>query len=345
MIVEALSEVRTATGNTKLGNDIHQISTKHCITFWMHSVDKQNSQSETRDEGGRKDYGHLGMHKYNLLELEDALRAFQNLGKDQKDEYLHQRAEINLLIGRSAEALSLAEKGLRLYQSSAAWYDLAFCAAISNKEYDIAAKYIHGMVAMFDSDAPFKNSVVSAWDALHLIFIVCFTTMTCEDTRKFVDLIPTKTSYEIGEFLEIANLFASRNFVEFLSHMEIIKNVLDMSIYTCNIVEDAMKRIVENIMSNIVRPYSKISFEVIARNMPGVMPSEMIPVLLRKLIRRGDVKGKIDLIDNVFIGTSESEQSRELEELFMKTLVIKQSFEQALWREDYKSYYKQVQKK
>ncbi|OHS94904.1 hypothetical protein TRFO_10854 [Tritrichomonas foetus] len=338
MLLDNLEIIRKDTGNAELGNVIDDVSSRKTksITFGHQSKTKSQSKSKFSESHADRDPFTQGVKKnseqraitlFNSLFLEDSLNAFEKAKKDLdiRNKYYEQRAEINLVLGRYREAIALASK-CRLY-------DMAFVAAIAAGELDYAQMLVACNLRAIESQKPDKDVVATTFEMIHLLLFICFAKSTSKETEAIARQIFNNTNYELTFLKEMTELFINRQFYEFIQKLGELKDIFDLSIYTSPSSLHLISAIKANIVANEVEPYASLSFDEL-NNKLGLSNDE-IASILRTLIREGRVNGKIDLINNVYIGGVADLQGRQMDDLINRTVLVRQNFQLNLWKQEY----------
>lgn len=273
----------------------------------------------------------LAHGKLKALRLEDALIAFDEAIKEQKnsshpEKFYRQRAEINLIQERYAEAYSLAVKG--------GLKEHAFLAAVSKGDFEDAAGYLPHIVGCLRSGAFEKNSLVSSFEAIHLIIFICFATKSSEETEYFISQIEGATNYDMKSLYDIARLFTGHKASEFLGYLDgTLMNMWKLSIYTYGCRNSLKNAVVQNVVVNQATVYSRISIDVLAKEVS--LPVTEVRKTLLKAISSGKLSGLIDYDDDDYIGCEREDEHRKMEEMLTKAIIVKENFQHLMWKKGY----------
>lgn len=330
MLKDTLTQIAKETGNTAITDCMTRIggNPRASINFGNKRI--ENGTAETEDSHVKVDYAGQALGKFRSLCLESALADFNAAKREQKSTshpecFYHQRAEINLVQGRYAEALSLALKGN--------WKEMIFVAAIANKDFEIASDYLTNMIGSLRAGIFDKGSIVSSFEIIHLIMFLCFATKSCEETEDFLANVRSATNYDMGSLYDIAELFTTRKLAQFLARMDDLAKMWGYSIYTCHVVDELKKAIIQNVVVNQVKAYSRVSLSVLDAELRFSAAS--LKMVLVKAIRDGKLSGRIDFKGNEFIGSDSDLENLKNERILTRAVVIKEKFENTLWKKSY----------
>ena len=299
-------------------------------------------------KGDLEKYEKSGFRKTNdisdkKMNIEKALKARSNycfkdaikyykLAKTPENKFFYERAYSYLIIGNYAEALSLATKGML--------FVMQFVMAMGCGEFDIAKSLIRIMLDEI-SKSPVRADeikdqpvIITNFELAHLIMYCCFATETSKGTQSVFKSLKEKVIglLELTILSDISELFINRNFSVFLSKLDALKRFIKNSIYTKPSSKALISRIEQNVIANEIEPYGKISFATIGENL-GI-PVEKVSYNILKVVRSGS-NGKVDLVNNVYIGGAVNQEERNLENMLNRSILIRQNFQLNLWKAEY----------
>jgi hypothetical protein len=289
----------------------------------------------------KPDYIQRALSCYRSLRLEEALKYFERAKREQRtsrtsqaEAFYKQRAEINLVLGGrqcSLEALSLAQKG--------GLNELAFLASIATGNFETAVQYIPDMMTLaLQPRNDRQGSAVSQYELCHLIIFMAFSGMKCADTNRIADRILEVRTHNLTHLTPYTSTFCARKFANLIGKEKDLMKMFELSIYTGPVAQQLMEAIRLNVVANYVQPFARIALKTIATDC-GMTQDRILAYVIRG-IRHGKINGKVDLVDNVFLGSGDGVEERKLRGLFESIVVIREKFNNSLWRAGYKQQMK-----
>jgi hypothetical protein len=235
--------------------------------------------------------------------------------------FYRQRGEIALVLGNYPEALSLGRK--------AGDRELFFASAVSLGEFDLASTKCTDLLAEALTERPKNTSLISSFELAHLIIYVGFATMTCDMVGRLADQLFDRSKFELGELFDITGIFVRREFHDFINALPVLEAHFMDSLFVGPVHESLITAIKMNVLVNLVKPHARIRFEAIQHEL--TLERKDVVEILRKKIREGKVRGKLDLVENEFLGGDEGMEGREMRELFERAMIVKESFAVSQW--------------
>jgi hypothetical protein len=290
------------------------------------SVGAESSTGDGRRLDGpqpRPDHLQIARDLFKTLQLEDSLASFIAAKRiSHGDSYLKPRVELNLALERYDEALSLALKA-RLPPE-------IFFSAIAAGEYELAAGQLSYISAHLQDQG---LHLASVYERLHLLMYVSFATGTSADTASLLARVRNASNFDLTALIGLSELFVKRNFAEFLSQWRQWSKEVDTSMYASASKDKLRTAIENNIVANIARPYSKISFASIASL--SKLSVDDVETRLKVGIRAGKILGKLDMIAKNYVGDPAAIVDRDLVLKFERIVAIREKYETLLWAKPY----------
>lgn len=323
MLTIALERIIEQSGNESLRKALNNAKNgSGDISFGKSEKNKQNRTLNASD-------------LYQSLYLEDALKAFSKSIAEirQRSGYVNptakmywERTEINLILGNYAEALSLAQKGKIS--------DMAFVAAISNGDFEIAKDYLEANIQNVISGQQSRNTIVTKYELIHLIVFVLFATSSTTETKRLTDKMFAKTDFTVSELKGWINDFCQRDFTKFLKNLPAMKKIFNFSIYTCPVVEQLTNAIIQNTVLLYLYPLARAPINSLCADLSISTPNAVN--FIQNSIRNGKLKGKLDLTTNTYNGTIIiNNDNDEMKQNFNQLLLIRKNFDINLWIREY----------
>lgn len=344
MLIESLDSVASETNNETVRRAIGNAKQgSGDITFGQHTKNKANKISKDIQDNHRmtvggessKDHKQAGINQYQSLYLEDALKSFSKSFDDIRqrnghistaDKMYGVRTEINLVLGNYAEALSLAQKG-RLD-------DMAFIAAISNGDFDIAKQYIKANIFKIKKNAQERNLIATTYEILYLIIFVLFATSTASETKELTDELFQSTTYVLEEIKPYLNSFCQRNYKSFLERLPELRKTFQFSIYTSPVVDKLTNAIIQNVVSLHLFPLARAPINLLCSEYN--LSTQDAIAFIQDSIRKGKLNGKLDFVTNTYIGSLVlDEEHNGMKKYTNQMMQIRRDFQLNLWIKEY----------
>jgi hypothetical protein len=264
---------------------------------------------------------HIARDHFKNLQVAESLNYFMVAKRAQRgcshpDSFLKPRIELNIALENYDEALSLAIKS-RLPQE-------IFVCAIALGDYELAAGQLDHISSHLQD-----QGLVSMYEQLHLVMYVSFATGSSSDAARILGRVKTASNFDLTQLIGISELFVTRNFEEFVSQWRQWGKEIDTSMYASASKDKLRVAIENNVVANIARPYSKISFGSIASM--AEISLEEVEVKLKIGIRAGKILGKLDMVSRNYVGEPEMAVERDLRLKFERIVSIREKYETLLW--------------
>jgi hypothetical protein len=275
------------------------------------------------------------------LRLSAALACFEQAKRDQSGSsyvngYYRERVEIHLIYQNWGEALSLALKSGKS--------DSIFVSAIAAGEFAIAAQYIPAIRSRVVCGSRDKDALASLYDLTHLLVYVALATKSTEETRELIETIRDVRTFELPELLELAGLFAARDFSRFSTEIqEWATRGFRRSYYANAAREELEKAIRINVVGNAAEPYGSIG---IAQLVSATSCNEdFVVTSLQQLIRAGRIRGRLDLVAKRFFGTEDGIEHDEVLDTLDRTVIAQERLARVLWQMEYGDKITQIKRR
>ncbi|KAH0791292.1 hypothetical protein GPJ56_004760 [Histomonas meleagridis] len=300
MLRESLSNLSTQCSNEAIKKAISAtILTKSRVPFGKRAktVDQSLKSNEPREAVKKTKLDELRTSFLSLY-VEDALKFYKEYreenrkNQDKIDKCYRIRATCHLALGNYTQALSLAQKGNI--------FDIAFISSIVEQQYDVAEKMIPLAIRTINSVTKVPDSSVSMYELIILTTVVVLATSTTGKAENQLANLFTATNYEFPLLVKLRDAFIDRKFKDFLRLLKQLRPILEVSLYTAHVVKPIINAIKLNAIFNCVQVFAEITFNEIF-DQTGVKQSKILGFLLT-LIRSGKLNGKIDMVQQKFIG-------------------------------------------
>lgn len=314
MIMDSLTRISKMTGNPRIikkGNKAMNgiISTKFGTL-------KDDDKKEKLFSSPSYDKINASFSK---LYIKDALEMY-NVLKGRKSNYdkIYQiRSLCNIGLLKRGEALELALKSENKF--------LIFVTALGDCNLEIAKSHIQFIIDSIENKT--KNDLMSLYETIISIAVVAFAKLTTVETESIIPKIISKEfqSYDFPLIEEMFKYFKNHNFVAFVKKLPELEKILKDSFLTGR----NASRIIENIKANVI-----VNFFMVYTNFPlkdfekaiGLPYHEAYNLLLQK-IKDFTILGKIDDINQTFIGGNQNQQYYENYSILTRTQIIRETYQ------------------
>ena len=223
----------------------------------------------------------------------------------------------NIGLLKRGEALELALKSENKF--------LIFVTALGDCNLEIAKSHIQFIIDSIENKT--KNDLMSLYETIISIAVVAFAKLTTVETESIIPKIISKEfqSYDFPLIEEMFKYFKNHNFVAFVKKLPELEKILKDSFLTGR----NASRIIENIKANVI-----VNFFMVYTNFPlkdfekaiGLPYHEAYNLLLQK-IKDFTILGKIDDINQTFIGGNQNQQYYENYSILTRTQIIRETYQ------------------
>lgn len=325
MLKDSLRTIQTQTKNEQLRQILNET---HINQNSLRNFGRHDSKSEDIVAKAPGDSSAKAKALFSQLKLEDALKLFTKSVHESPEggKFYRERAELYLLLNNYKKALSLANKGH--------CDDIFFAAGISEGNFSILSSRMEVFLRIITKNMlDFKNTVISRYEFEVLLVLFSFTLFSSHGLKMKTDLIFQNSTYNHENLKEMAELFSNRKFALFLKKLPDIEKVLEYSMYSSHSSIKFIDAIKENVVINEILPFSYVKLDKIQQDFS--IPIEEIREFVIKAIRNKKLNGKLDLVNNVFIGAISNLLNNEIDVYYNRTIVDLQELQLTVWKKQY----------
>ena len=168
-----------------------------------------------------------------------------------------------------------------------------------------------------------------------LLILFCFTRLSSRGLKIKSTTIFENSSFSHNNLKEMVDLFVNRNFQQFLTKLPEIIEILNLSIYSSRSCSKFIEAIKENIIINEILPFSFTKLDDIQQKFD--IPIEKIKIFIMRAIRSQRLNGKLDLVQNAFIGGISNMLDADIDSFYNRALNDLYDLQFEIWKKRYNS--------
>ena len=279
--------------------------------------DKESKLFSTMENSQQKamSYMHQMLYANALEEYEKCLK------KNQQEKFFKERCECYLVLGQYSMAYDMAIQSKdpeRIFLTSILVGDLER----SKSCIPILKSYIKEG----------NHSLVTIYELIHIILYVSLAFHPIEETISlYHSIIQSHSQQEYPIFLEIFDYISNRQYSRAIAMLPTIQQMLNESIFTNNNSELITQSISDNIVSILVKPYSRVRLDFLIAS-TDLSLNDLV-ASMRRSIRSGKIVGHLNLTEGLF-DQKEITEHKQQRDITDQIQIVIEKFELAMWKKN-----------
>lgn len=319
MLKDSLNEARSRTKNSQIEKFINEPNPLR--NFGRHD----SKTPQVKSNGSECPIQAQAL--FSQLKFEDALKLYSISVHEYPDngKFYKERAELCLLLNNYKKAISLSKKGH--------CDDIFLAASAADGNLSMISSMFEIFLRNITNNSFVINSVISRYEFEIILVIFSFSYYSSRGLKRKTDVIFENSSFNHEKLKEMVDLFSNRQFSLFLEKLPEIEKILNFSMYSSHSSSKFIRAIQENVVINEVMPFSIVKLEDIQNNLE--IPMEDIKEFLLKGIKNQQLNGKLNLVDNVFIGAISNLLNFEINSYYNRIIGDLQELQLSIWKKRY----------
>ena len=210
--------------------------------------------------------------------------------------------------------------------------EIMFLSAVCLSNFSLADQFLNRIVDLLSSTQPIFQ-LISRYELFQLCCYITLATKSAFEISSFYEKISGKLDITIDLLNNLINAMKERNYEFILQMFDSIRETLTYSIYTSQNSSSFLDAIKGNIIANLVEPFSRLPFQVIYEQTFSTR-EEVISHLIQQ-ISEGKINGKLDLINDQYIGLGNLSDETEMKEILYHTMAVKDKLNRVCFQNDF----------
>jgi hypothetical protein len=292
---------------------------------------QNSSESPSSSDVSSADVLSQARSHFSGLRLEAALQLFErdkreNRGDLERRHYF-ERIQINIVLGKWAEALSLSSKRVHV---EAIFLSAVACGRF--KKASFCLSLVCREIAWRKNGKAGGEYLATSWDLAHMHLYVTLAVSSPNAAGQRLEQLQKAYEYDLGEVARFTSLFVQRRYPEFWRAIGESRNRFQVSYYVKPCAAKIERAIRLNVIRIAAKPYSNVTFQKLA-DIVGTDKRTIFKGLIA-LVRLGRLTGTVDCVEERWHGSKEKVPEKRLVKLCRRASKLRERFEVVKFRSE-----------